>query len=78
MNAKRKIIDTAWDDEILLNLQSMYRSYSCRGVESFIFPLEFVPRLKPKLHGALPSPMNLGIKCSKNKIDDIKFETDLG
>ncbi len=79
MNAKKKMIDTTWDDEILTNLQKMYRSYSCRSAESFIFPIEFVPRLKPKLHGTLPSPMNLGIKCNKvfYKLDDLQFESGL-
>jgi hypothetical protein len=79
MNAKKKMIDTVWDDEIIANIQNMYRSYSCRGAESIIFPLDFVPKLKPKLHGTLPSPMNLGIKCNKLyiKLDDLKIEGGL-
>jgi hypothetical protein len=76
MNTQKKIIDTTWDDEIIENIQNMYRSYSCRGAESIIFPLDFVPRLKPKLHGTLPSPMNLGIKCNKLhiKLEEIKID----
>jgi hypothetical protein len=79
MNAKKKIIDTTWDDEIIMNIQKMFRSYSCRGAETIIFPLDFVPKLKPKLHGTLPSPMNLGIKCNKIKLklDDLKIEGGL-
>ncbi len=76
MNTKKNIIDTTWDEELIENIHNMYRSYSCRGAESIIFPLDFVPKLKPKLHGTIPSPMNLGIKCNKLhiKLDELKFE----
>jgi hypothetical protein len=78
MNTKNKMIDTTWDDEIITNIQNMYRSFSCKGVETILFPLDFVPRLKPKMHGTLPSPMNLGIKCNKTKfMDDFKIESGL-
>ena len=76
MYTKKKIIDTTWDYEIIENIQNMNRRYSCRGAETIIFPLDFVPRLKPKLHGTLPSPINLGIKCNKLniKLDELKLE----
>lgn len=79
MNTIRKMIDTTIDEEIITNIQNMYRSYSCRGAETIIFPLDFVPRLKPKLHGTLPSPMTLGIKCNKLhiKLDELKMDGTL-
>ncbi len=53
------------------NMKRFMRSNSCR-IDNYNFPLEFVPKLKPKLHGSIPSPMNLGLKCNKNTI---KLET---
>ncbi len=78
MNSK-KMIDTTWDDEIISNIHNMFRSYSVRGNETILFPLDFVPRPKPKLHGTLPTPMNLGLKCNKtiNRLEEIKLEGGL-
>jgi hypothetical protein len=66
------------------NMKRFFRSNSCR-IDNYNFPLEFVPKLKPKLHGSIPSPMNLGLKCNKNnikldklKLDDIlEYNTDV-
>lgn len=55
--------------------RKLYRSNSCR-IDNYNFPLDFVPQLRPKLHGSIPSPMNLGLKCNKNnfKLDTLKLD----
>ena len=60
------------------NIRKFFRSNSCR-VDNYHFPLDFVPKLKPKLHGSIPSPMNLGLKCNKMnfKLDKLKLEDTL-
>lgn len=60
------------DSEICTGF-SQYRSNSCRGAESlFLFPLNFVPTLKPKIDKVEPSPMHLNKR--KHELIDDSFE----
>ena len=63
------------DGEIQNKMKRLFRSNSCK-IDNYNFPLDYVPMLKPKLHGSIPSPMNLGLKCNKNniKLDTLKLE----
>jgi len=47
------------------------RSMSCRGSEiTFVFPLNFVPLMKPQIDHCCPSPMNLADRGLASGIDD--------
>ena len=63
------------EGEIQDKVRKLYRSNSCR-IDNYNFPSDFVPQLRPKLHGSIPSPMNLGLKCNKNniKLDTLKLD----
>jgi hypothetical protein len=60
------------------NMHKFFRRNSCR-VDNYHYPLDFVPKLKPKHHGSIPSPMNLGLKSNKSniKIDKLKLKDTL-
>ena len=78
MNGKLKNIETNFDEDIINTIKNIYRSNSCRGNEMIFFPMDFVPKLKPKIHGTLPSPMNLGLKCNKLHIQLEKLALEGG
>jgi hypothetical protein len=63
------------EDEFCINLQNLYRSNSCRVPLNFEFPLDFVPKLKPKIGHLIPSPMHLGAKA-KNLLKLEEFNLD--
>ena len=64
------------DDEcIQTKMRRLFRSNSY-NIKDHHFPLDFVPKLKPKFQVNIPSPMNLGLKCTKLhiKLDKLNFD----
>jgi hypothetical protein len=66
------------EDEFSLNLQNLYRSNSCRSAVAFHFPIDFVPKLKPKFVSLIPSPMHLGAKDTLLLLEQFKLEVEKG
>jgi hypothetical protein len=79
MSAKRKsFLRLGLDDEEIMS--NIYRTNTCRASDGVIlYNLDFVPKLKPKLSMAVPSPMTL---CFKSiplyaEFDELKLDNKL-